>query len=105
MRGFIVLLALLLPAGAGADDSEQPGAPKKPCVTVTTEARYVNYGYDHLVQLQSACETRQSCSVKTDVAPAPTIVEIAPRETKTLTTFRGSPAREFKAYVTCTPLK
>jgi len=103
----LALLSLLLvwPAGAArADDSENPGGQgKKPCVSVSTSAPYVNYGYDHVVTLHSACGKPQWCTVKTDVAPSPVDVELAVGETKSVVTFRGSPSREFKADVSCKP--
>jgi len=104
-HGIALLLGVVLLAGSAlADDSERkPDAPKKDCVTFTTEARYVAYGYDHLVTLHSQCDKRMVCAVKTDVAPTPIPVDIAPNESKTVTTLRGSPAREFKADVHCDP--
>ena len=95
------LCLLALAAQVRADDSEDPGAPKKECVAVSTEARYSSYGYDHIVTLRSACPTPQRCEVKTDAAPNPVSVELGATDTKSLVTFKGSPAREFKADVKC----
>ena len=100
-----LLLGWLVAGHAVADDSEHKPEPgKKDCVSVTAEARYGAYGYDHLVTLQSKCEKRMVCSVKTDVAPAPIAVELGPTESKTVMTLRGSPAREFKPDVHCDPV-
>lgn len=88
-----------------ADDSERPDAPPlKPCVAVGTSAPYVNYGYDHVVTLRATCAKPQRCTVKTDAAPSPQVVDLAANETKSLVTFRGSPSREFKADVSCQPV-
>lgn len=70
-------------------------------MNVTTEARYRNYGYDHMVRLESACTEVQACQVSTDVNPTVRRVTVAPRATMEVLTFRGSPAREFRATVTC----
>lgn len=106
MRSLAVLAFALAwsAAAARADDSEHPDGPaKKPCVSVSTSAPYVNYGYDHVVTLRSACEKPQRCTVKTDAAPSPVVVDLGASETKSIVTFRGSPAREFKAEVSCQP--
>ena len=107
MRPLFALALLLLGSAAAvrADDSErQPdGSPKKPCVSVTTSAPYVNYGYDHVVTLHNSCPKPQSCTVKTDVALNPVPVELAASGTESIVTFRGSPSREFKADVSCQP--
>jgi hypothetical protein len=85
--------------------SQQSTAPKKPggCVDVSTEASFASVGYDHIVTLKCACKKTMACSVKTNVNPDPASVTLAPGETESVTTWRGSPAREFTADVTCTP--
>jgi len=112
-----LLACCLLSAAASAvaqdflQDSPPPTPPapapvpdKKPseCVQVTTEAAFASVGYDHIVRLKSACKTTFTCNVKTDVNPEPTTVELAPGESTSVVTWRGSPAREFKPDVTCT---
>jgi hypothetical protein len=84
-----------------ADDAR----PKKPgeCVLVTTEAAFASVGYDHIVTLKSTCQQRHSCTVKTNVNPESTRVELDPGESHSVVTWRGSPAREFSADVKCTP--
>ena len=57
--------------------------------------------YNHLVHLDSRCEKSAVCRVKTDVNPKEERVVLAPGEKQTVLTFRGSPAREFKAQVAC----
>lgn len=85
----------------GGNKEELPKA-KDPslCVTHRTEARFIS-GYDHLVHLTSACEMSVSCRVSTDVNPSPQTVSLAPGETTTVLTYRGSPARTFEATVSC----
>src|SRR5687768_1456662 len=96
--------ALCLTAGgsqrAVAADGERGPAPGN-CVKVSTEARYAAYAYDHVVTLESGCDQAMRCEVSTDVNPTPTTVELARGETKSVLTYRGSPAREFKANVEC----
>jgi hypothetical protein len=71
------------------------------CVEFWPEARYRNYGYDHLVHLWNRCSVRATCDVASDVNPTPTRVELRPREAIEVLTFRGSPAREFTPKVQC----
>jgi hypothetical protein len=71
------------------------------CVDWRTEAVYRNYGYDHLVHLESSCEQAMTCNVTTDVNPDPVITTIGPGGKKTVVTFKGSPASEFSATVKC----
>ena len=73
------------------------------CVAARSEARYRNYGYDHVVILQSACQKAASCEVSTNVNPEVQLVSVAPGERLELLTFRGSPARDFAARVHCAP--
>lgn len=77
----------------------QPGHPE--CVHVRTEARYAAYGYDHIVEIANECEKAMLCTVMTDVNPEVTSVSLAAGQTRSVVTFRGSPAREFKATVLC----
>jgi hypothetical protein len=72
-----------------------------PCVTVTTEAIYRNYGYDHIVHLSSGCAGTVTCVVTTDVSPEPQRVTLEPKGHADVLTFRGSPARAFTAHADC----
>jgi hypothetical protein len=91
-----LLMALAGPVSAA--DTQ----PKRPtCVDVRTEARYRNYGYDHLVTIRNGCDQAVSCDVGTDVSPEPTRVSVAAHAEADVLTFRGSPAREFSARVEC----
>ena len=82
---------------ARAEDSPS----KADCVSWTAEAKFVGVAYNHLVHLHSQCEKPATCRVKTDVNPKEERVVLTPGEKKTVLTFRGSPAREFKAQVNC----
>jgi hypothetical protein len=78
---------------------EQPKNPE--CVHVRTEARYVAYGYNHIVEIENACEKTMRCTVMTDVNPQPSVISVEPTQTRSIITFRGSPSREFNATVLC----
>jgi hypothetical protein len=71
------------------------------CARVRTEARYVAYGYDHIVEVENGCEKAVQCTIATDVNPAISNLVVPPGQKRSVTTFRGSPAREFKADVAC----
>ena len=107
-RNARALCFALLLAGASvcahvsADDGERGPPPAADCVKVSSEARYVAYGYDHVVTLENTCEKAMRCEVSTDVNPTPATVELATGETKSVLTYRGSPASEFKAKADCT---
>ena len=103
--GVIALLGLFVLLAVSPLESQSTPAPKKPggCVDVTTEAYYASVGYDHIVHLKSECKTRMACTVKTNVNPDPASVMLEPGATESVVTWRGSPAREFTADVTCSP--
>src|SRR5512134_2068407 len=83
----IVALAHLGPRGAAPPAGSSPwrtgspvGADESPnaCVRVRAEARYRNYGYDHIVHLQSRCTMDVACAVWTDVSPIRIRASLAP---------------------------
>ena len=88
-----------IPPVAAADTPSQEPPPS--CVHFWPEARYRNYGYDHIVHLDSRCQRTASCRVSTDVTPAPVVVAIDPGEHIEVLTYRGSPSPEFTADVDC----
>jgi hypothetical protein len=94
------LFPLLLLSPVLADDSAKP---KKPggCVDVRTDASFASVGYDHIVTLKSACKKAVVCSVRTNVNPEAAQLKLDPGEEKSVVTWRGSPAREFTADVSC----
>ena len=85
-----------------ASRARAAGAENGPvCVRWWQESRYRNYGYDHLVHISNGCSVTAACAVTTDVAPSPISVRVEPRETQSVLTYRGAPAREFRADVRC----
>jgi len=75
--------------------------PKLSCVEYNAEARYSGVGYDHLVHISNHCERTVACEVSTNVNPDKTRVTVASKAVETVLTWRGSPAREFTAAVSC----
>jgi hypothetical protein len=71
------------------------------CIQVRASAPYGNAGYDHIVTLHNGCEKPAACRVSTNVNPDVVSVVLAPDEEKSVLTFRGSPARTFRAHVSC----
>ena len=104
-----MVLASLVIASAAATvlstsevTAQDAGAPALPaCIQVTTDARYVPFGYNHVVVLKSGCSKAATCSVATDVNPQVIPAEVAPGTTVEVLTFAGSPAQVFRARVTC----
>lgn len=101
------ILALVSLAWLGAARAE-PLAEDKPsaaaganCVQIRAYAAYRGYGFDHIVELRSACTKRAVCSVKTDVNPTAVDEPVAAGETREVLTFRNSPASAFTPTVSC----
>jgi len=107
------LVLTLMAAGAGSIGPIASGSAtaqsKKPaptptslqCVAVVTEASFASVGYDHLVHVTNNCKRRVACTVTTSVNPEAASVDLAPGDSRTLVTWRGSPAREFTAEAKC----
>ncbi len=107
ITGAVVGLALLTgaeapsaaePADAGADAAPPP---VPACIAVTTDSRYVPWGYNHVVVLRNGCSRNATCQVSTDVNPQTQVVDVASGATVEVTTFMGSPAYTFVARVNC----
>lgn len=97
----VILTTTLFAAGRGApEESAKPGT-QTTCVRWTTEARYSGFGYNHLVHLENQCDQVIKCHVSTDVNQGGVDETLNAKEKKTVLTMRGSPAREFKAQVSC----
>lgn len=98
----LVLAALVAGTAfaSGGASADGPG-PSVACVRVWPQAIYRNYGYDHVVHLESACEAAADCSVATSVNPEAVRVPIAPGEHVEVLTWRGSPASAFTPKVAC----
>jgi hypothetical protein len=86
---------------AHAEDAGAPPTSLPACMLVTTDARYVPYGYNHVVILKNGCSKAATCSVATDVNPQAQSVEVASGTTAEVLTFSGSPAQTFAAKVSC----
>jgi hypothetical protein len=111
MRNLAALLLSLLQcafsvgaSASGLDDGEREAPKSAKCVEVRTLTPYRGYGYDHVVEIENRCTKTMSCTVKTDANPEAISVVVPARETRSVTTMRGSPAREFKADVQCKEL-
>lgn len=106
----VVALAIpvsLLTAGASfssartaATPPSEP-APRASCVSSWNEARYRNFGYDHIVHLQNGCEREIECAVITDSNPTPVVVMVPGMGILEVLMFRGSPARIFRSEIEC----
>ena len=100
--GIVATLAL----GCVGSPLEPTQAPPMPnpvpsCIEYRAEARYSGVGYDHLVHISNQCERAAACEVFTNVNPDKAHVVVASKATQTVLTWRGSPAREFKATLSC----
>ena len=85
-------------ADAGAPDA---GSPMPVCIRVSSDSRYRNGGYDHIVAIDNRCERAASCEVTTNVNPDTIRVRVGARSAVEVLTFRGSPAYAFTARVRC----
>lgn len=98
-------LVALAPASAAASDSGgdagAPGPALPACVQVQSQARYVPYGYNHIVIVKNGCTKDASCTVSTDVNPQPQAAEVPKGTTSEVITFSASPSQAFVAKVTC----
>jgi hypothetical protein len=71
------------------------------CAQVQASARYVGYGYTHVVTLKNTCNKAVECALWTDVDPERTTLQADAGQTAELVTRRGSPSREVTAYKSC----
>ena len=76
-------------------------SPMPACIGVTTDSRYVPYGYNHIVIIRNGCSKAAACTVSTDVNPEKQNVDVPAGSTAEVTTFMGSPQQSFKANVSC----
>ena len=100
-------LIALACSSARADGDKPAPAPQKPkdCVDVRGQASWASVGYDHVVTVTNSCKQAMRCSVKTNVNPDATTLDLEPGESKSVVTWRGSPAREFTPDVSCSERK
>jgi hypothetical protein len=103
--GALVLLGALSCVGATTASQREATArdPVVPtyCVQVWPEARYRNYGYDHIVHLYNGCSTSATCLIATNVAPKAIKVRVASKQQLEVVTYRGSPSQEFQVQASC----
>ena len=88
-------------SATGATATSTESAAPLACIRVRTEARYIPFGYNHVVILESDCASAAVCSVVADANPAPIRVEVPAGATEEVTTFLASPASSFVAQVQC----
>lgn len=98
---FVGRLSLLGATLVAALSLAKPPEPGLLCIVSWPEARYRNYGYDHIVHIANQCSTRSICVVSTDVNPNPIEATVPAGEHVEVLTMRGSPAREFTPRVEC----
>ena len=114
LAAVLVLSALssfVAPLHSEARDKDK-GKPKDPpapvvvsaddCAQVKGSARYIGYGYTHVVTLKNTCNKAVACAVWTDVDPDRTTVQADAGQTAEVVTRRGSPSREVTAFKSCT---
>lgn len=98
------LVATAAAPEAMADDKPDAGSSGSvlpACISVATEARYVPYGYNHVVIVKSGCSKAATCSVATSVNPRAVSVEVAAKASVEVLTFTASPAQSFTPVVSC----
>lgn len=103
---FAAALVVSLAAGhSSAQDKRKPAAAAANpdvCAEAHASARYVGYGYTHVVTLKNGCPKPVECALWTDVDPEPvTKVQVAPGERVEIVTRRGSPAHAVSAHKSC----
>jgi hypothetical protein len=96
----MIVFALVVAPHADATDAGTSSA-LPACMQVTTDSRWVPYGYNHVVILKNGCSRAATCSVATDVNPERQKVDVAANTSVEVTTFMGSPSSTFNARVSC----
>ncbi len=86
---------------AGTSSAAPDGGGGTACVRVSTESRYVPFGWSHVVVLASSCAKDATCSVSTDVNPEKQNVDVPKGATVEVVTFLSSPSQVFTATVRC----
>jgi hypothetical protein len=104
------LSALILPSFSAVGAADKKPAPPPvttppaadSCAVANASARYVGYGYTHVVVLHNKCDKTVECALWTDVDPEPrTTVKVARGASAEVVTRRGSPASDFQALKSC----
>lgn len=71
------------------------------CVAWSTETKMDAYGFDHFVNLESKCPVAVACDITSSTNPQTVHANVKPGEKQRVLVWRGSPARELSAEVTC----
>ena len=104
-RGKVFVACLCLAVGSlllAATRAEATPDTAAACIKVRPEARYLGFGYNHIVHVADVCATAAECDVSTDVNPQAQHVSVAAGGAIEVNTFMGSPARVFVPKVLCT---
>jgi hypothetical protein len=99
----VVIAALLVWMSIPRAEAKDAGASAVPaCVQVSTESRYVPYGYNHIVHLKNGCSKTATCKVATDVNPDIQTVEVHASTSVEVLTYMAANSQTFVARVSCT---
>lgn len=105
----IVTLALAAVASTSvalAEDAETPAALNSGeagpsgCLSWETRSVFSGVDFDHSISLTSKCAATMRCAIKPTIGE-PLSATVAPNKTEHVLIWRGSPAREVSAEVTC----
>ncbi len=99
---WVEVVALNVAAAGVAVALNSGNAGPSNCVSWSTEAKMDAYGFDHFVNLESTCPAKVSCAITTSTNPDTLNATLEAGEKKRVLIWRGSPARELTAQVTCT---
>ncbi len=99
-----ICAALTAPIATAGPQASEPTATV--ClIRYWVEARPRHPGYDHLVHIDNGCERQIACTIVTNVNPKPLRTTLSARTQTAVLTYRGSPARQFNASVTCRAIR
>jgi hypothetical protein len=96
------VLGCLIAMAAAADARNDRVAGPAGCVSWSTEAKMDAYGYDHFVHLESKCSVSVDCTITSSTNPAAVRATLAAGAKQRVLIWRGSPASQLTASVTCT---
>lgn len=88
-------------APALAQDSGAAETTNTTCHSVSGEARYLAYGYNHVVTVTNTCDRPLRCLVWTNVDADKKELVVAPKSTGESVVRVGSPAQAFAAQGVC----
>ena len=97
----LVLLGVGLASHAMAGGAASGTAGPSGCVSWSAQARPAGFAFDHTIDLESRCQAVVTCDIRSSTNPQSMTATLQPSDKKTLLIWRGSPAREVTAEVTC----